>query len=161
MRIRPDPPPMIRPPPGTRAGYTVFLPITTRWMDNDVLAHVNNVHYYSYFDTAVCATMIRIGLLSIQAPTHAGPGAAAHVVVMAESGCRFHKEVAFPDALTVGLRVAKLGTSSIRWEIALFREEEQTASAEGFMVHVCADVITHRPVPLPEAWRQKLTTLGT
>lgn len=147
---------MTRPPPGTRTDYTVFHPITTRWMDNDVLAHVNNVHYYSYFDTAVCATMIRIGLLSLRT----GPGAPAYVVVMAESGCRFHREVAFPDLLTAGLRVAKLGTSSIRWEIALFREAEQTASAEGFMVHVCADAATHRPAPLPDAWRQKLTTLG-
>ena len=151
------PPGSARPAPGTRADYTVFRPVTTRWMDNDVLGHVNNVHYYSYFDSAVCAVMIRLGMLNLRGVTKGG---ASLVVLMAESGCRFHKEVAFPDELTAGLRVARLGTSSIRWEIAVFREDDQVASAEGFMVHVCADVATHRPVPLPDVWRTKLETLG-
>lgn len=147
-----DPATMSRPPPGLRADYAAFVPITTRWMDNDVFGHVNNVHYYSYFDTAVCSTLVRAGILTWRG----GP----HIVVIAESGCRFHKEVAFPDALTAGIRIARLGTSSIRWEIGIFREDEQSAAAEGFMVHVCADATTHRPAPLPDAWRQKLTNLG-
>ena len=142
--------PAPRTPPGTRNDYAAFLPVTTRWMDNDVFGHLNNVVYYSLFDTAVCHRFVQLGILQ-------QPGA-AHILMMAESGCRYHSEVKFPEPLTTGVRLAKLGTSSIRHEIAVFRGEAEVAAAEGFMVHVCVDTATRRPAPLPQAWRDALTT---
>ena len=144
--------PQGRPLPGRRADYTLFLPITTRWMDNDVFGHVNNVHYYSYFDTAVCHFMVQAGILTWRG----GP----HIMMVAESGCRYHREVAFPDPLAAGVRIARLGTSSIRWEIAAFRGGDDVAAAEGFMVHVCVDAAVRRPAPMPDAWRASLNNLG-
>lgn len=134
-----------RTPPGTRADYTLFLPVTTRWMDNDSLGHLNNVVYYSLFDTAVCHRFVQAGILY-------APGS-PHLLMMVESGCRYHSEVRFPDPLTTGVRLAQLGRSSIRHEIALFRDTAEVASAEGFMVHVCVDAATRRPAPMPDAWR--------
>ncbi len=121
-------------------------------MDNDVFGHVNNVHYYSFFDTAVCEFLVGQGIL-----TWRGSG---HFMVVAESGCRYHAEVAFPDTITAGLRVARLGGSSVRYEIGIFREDSELASAEGFFVHVCVDSATRRPAPLPERWRQALQTIA-
>ena len=142
---------MPRPPPGTRADYRTFLPIATRWMDNDVFAHLNNVVYYSLFDTAVTRSLIDHGILTWTGSTH-------HLVV-AESGCRYHSEAAFPSLMTAGIRLATLGTSSVRHDIAVFADQAQTASAEGFMVHVCVDGATRRPAPMPEAWRTALQAM--
>lgn len=152
MTPAPEPPraqPAARPPPGRRASYAAFVPLTTRWMDNDVFGHVNNVVYYSLFDTAVCHLLVTAGLLRAH-------GDAPLLMVVAESGCRYHTEVAFPDRLTAGVRVGRLGSSSVRWEIGIFREPQDTASAEGFMVHVCVAAADRRPVPLPAAWREVL-----
>ena len=140
-----------RPAPGRRAEYAHFLPITTRWMDNDVFGHVNNVVYYSFFDTAVCETLVAHGVLNRTG--------GEHFLVMAESGCRYHRELAFPDRVTAGLRVADLGRRSVRYEIAVFRGDDDLASAEGFMVHVCVSAADRRPAPLPEAWRRVLSGL--
>ena len=137
--------------PGLRQAYPRFLPMTLRWMDNDVFGHVNNAHYYSLFDTAVCEFLVRRGILTWRG--------GEHYMVVAESGCRYHSEVAFPDRLTAGVRVARLGSSSVRYEIGVFRESEPEASAEGFMVHVCVAAATRRPAPMPEAWRDVLRTL--
>lgn len=142
---------MTRPAPGARADYVSFLPITTRWMDNDVFGHVNNVTYYSFFDTAVCSFLVGQGLL-----TWSG---GEHMMVVAESSCRYHSELAFPDAVTAGLRVARLGGSSVRYEIGIFRGEEDAASAEGYFVHVCVRTADRRPAPLPDPWRRALATL--
>ena len=142
---------MTRPAPGLRADYRHFLPVTTRWMDNDVFGHVNNVHYYSYFDTAVCEFLVGRGILTWRG--------SSHFMVMAESGCRYHSELAFPDRVTAGLRVARLGQSSVRYELGAFREDADAASAEGFLVHVCVDAATRRPAPLPDAWRAALQTI--
>lgn len=139
---------MTRPPPGTRADYRLFLPLTTRWMDNDVMGHVNNATYYSFFDTAITHHLIGHGIL--------GQPGAAHLLMVAESGCRYHGEVAFPDRLTTGLRLARLGTSSIRHDIAVFREDADAAAAEGTFVHVCVAAATRRPIPMPDAWRRRL-----
>ena len=128
-----------------------MLPMTTRFMDNDVFGHVNNVNYYSFFDTAVCQFLVGAGILS-------WPGA-PHFMVVAESGCRYRTEIAFPDAVTAGLRIVRLGTSSVRYEIGIFRGDAVVASAEGFLVHVCMDASTRRPAPLPDRWRQALTPL--
>ena len=140
-----------RPPPGTRADYRRFLPLSTRWMDNDVFGHLNNVVYYSLFDTAVCTGLVGAGILNWTG--------SSHFLVMAESGCRYISEVAFPDRIGAGLRIARVGERSIRHEIGIFREDEERASAEGFMVHVCVDGTTRRPSPLPDAWRAALAEL--
>ena len=137
--------------PARRASYPRHLAITTRWMDNDVFGHVNNVAYYSFFDTAVCSALVAGGVLRWDNPEH--------LMVVAESGCRYRRELAFPDRVTAGLRVSRLGTSSVRYEIGIFRGEEDAASAEGYVVHVCVEAATRRPAPLPPAWRALLETL--
>ena len=137
--------------PARRASYPRHLAITTRWMDNDVFGHVNNVTYYSFFDTAVCSALVAAGVLTWDSPEH--------IMVVAESGCRYRSELAFPDRVTAGLRVARLGTSSVRYEIGIFRGDEEDASAEGFFVHVCGVAATRRPAPLPPAWRAALEPL--
>lgn len=141
---------MSRPPPGVRADYRRFLPISTRWMDNDALGHVNNAAYYSFFDTAITQFLVEHGILAWRG--------GEHLLMVAESGCRYHSELAFPDRVTAGLRVARIGASSIRHEVAVFREDADRASAEGFFVHVCVATATRRPTPMPERWR---TALGT
>jgi acyl-CoA thioester hydrolase len=129
----------------TRDGYRVFTTITTRWMDNDAYRHLNNVVYYSLFDTVVNETLIRAGLLDVET--------SATIGLVVESGCRYHASIAFPDVVTAGLRVAHLGRSSVRYEIALFRGDEVLAAAEGHFVHVQVDRATNRPVDLPQAMR--------
>ena len=140
-----------RPAPGLREQYRRFLPLTLRWMDNDVFGHVNNAHYYSLFDTAVCEFLVGRGILTWRGSDH--------FMVVAESGCRYHSEVAFPDDVTAGLRVMRLGKSSVRYDIGVFRNEDDVASAEGFMVHVCVSAETRRPAPLPDHWRAALQQL--
>jgi acyl-CoA thioester hydrolase len=145
------PAPMSRHPPGKRTDYRWFHTITTRWMDNDVFAHVNNVNYFSYFDTAVTYyEMIEkvVGLLD--GPVHC---------VVAEVACRYHASLAFPDQVFVGLRVASIGRSSVRYEIGVFRNDEDTASAEGHFVHVFVERGAQKPVAIPEAARAKLEML--
>lgn len=114
-------------------------------MDNDVYGHVNNVVFYSWIDTAVNNLLIDGGVLDI----HRGPV----IGLVAETGCRYFGPVAFPDAVAVGVRVARIGTSSVRYEVGVFRGEESSAAAEGFLVHVYVDRVTRRPVALPEALR--------
>lgn len=134
--------------PEPRAAYRAFHDITTRWMDNDAYGHVNNVVYYSYFDTAVNQYLIAQGALDIASSPVVG--------LVVESGCRYFSPIAFPDGVTAGIRVARLGTTSVRYEIGLFRDESDTASAQGHFVHVYVDRSTNRPVPLPDALRAAL-----
>jgi len=142
---------MTRPAPETRDRYAHFQTITTRWMDNDVYRHVNNVVYYSFFDTAVTEYMLRSGVLDFDAsPT---------VSLVVETGCIYFSPISFPDAVHCGLRVAHLGTSSVRYEIGVFRNDEPLASAQGFFVHVCCERATHRPVAMPPTLRAALERL--
>ena len=120
-----------------RQAYPHFQTITTRWKDNDIYGHVNNVEYYSYFDTVINTWLIRQGGLDIQGGEAIG--------VCAESHCRFLDSLAFPDSVDAGLRVAKLGRSSVRYEIGLFREGADTLAAEGWFVHVFVDRAERRP----------------
>ena len=136
---------------GKRTDYARFTPVATRWMDNDIYGHLNNVVYYSLFDTAVNGTLIKAGLLD--------PAAGSVIALVVETGCRYHASVGFPQPVEVALRVAKLGTSSIRYELGVFAEGEDLAAAEGFFVHVCVDAETRRPVPLPTAKRAFLERL--
>jgi acyl-CoA thioester hydrolase len=134
-----------------RASYKTFLAIPTRWMDNDVYGHVNNVAYYSYFDTAVNEHLIRAGGLDIRAAPAIG--------LVVETSCRFHKALSFPDVVDAGLRVAKLGNSSVRYEIGLFRRGDEEPAATGDFVHVWVDRATRRPIPVPAGVRAALAVL--
>jgi acyl-CoA thioester hydrolase len=134
-----------------RASYRCFLSIPTRWMDNDIYGHVNNVVYFSYFDTAVNEHLIRAGGLDIR------NGASIGLVV--ETACRYHKALSFPDVIDAGLRVTKLGNSSVRYEIALFRSGEDEPAATGHFVHVWVNRADRRPIPVPAEIRAALAAL--
>ena len=138
-------------PVPVRADYPHALPITTRWIDNDVYGHVNNAVYYAYFDTAVNAYLIARGALDVAGGEVIG--------LVIESGCRYFTPLAFPDPVTAGLRVARLGTTSVRYEIGLFRADERRAAAAGHFVHVYVKRATRRPTPLPEKLRDALQGL--
>ncbi len=139
--------------PEPRGAYPAFRTITTRWMDNDVYGHVNNVVYYSWFDTAINAWLIEQGVLDIHA------GAAIGLVV--ESGCHYFAPLSYPQTIEAGIRVARLGNSSVRYEIGLFAQGEEHAAAQGHFVHVYVDRQTRRPLPLPPDLRAALATLST
>ena len=128
--------------PGPRDAYAAFAPISTRWMDNDVYGHVNNVVYYSFFDTAVNGLLVAAGVLDI----HAGPV----IGLVVETGCSYFAPIAFPQAVTAGVRVARIGRSSVHYEIGLFADDAPDCAAAGHFVHVYVDRATRRPVPLPE-----------
>jgi acyl-CoA thioester hydrolase len=137
--------------PETEGRYRYFLPITTRWGDNDVYGHVNNVTYYSYFDTVANHYLIREGGLDI----HGGPV----IGLVVESRCQYRAPLAYPDRLRAGLRVDRLGRSSVTYGIAVFKEGEALAAAHGTFVHVFVDRHTRRPAPLPEGLRTALARL--
>ena len=136
----------------SRTSYRSFLVIPTRWMDNDAYGHVNNVAYYSYFDTAVNEHLIRAGGLDIERSTTIG--------VVVETACRFHKPLSFPDVVEAGLRVTKLGRSSVKYEIGLFRQGQEEPVASGHFVHVWVDRGTRRPTAVPEEVRAALESLA-
>ena len=140
-----------REPRHGRDAYVVHRPIGTRWSDNDVYGHVNNVVYYALFDTAVNGFLIEAGLLDIMR----GPV----IGLVVETGCRYFAPVAFPNQLSAGIRVARLGSSSVRYEVAIFRDSDAEAVAQGHFVHVYVDRETRRPMPLPEGWRDVLQGL--
>ncbi len=137
-----------RPAPDRRDSYRHFLRITTRWMDNDAYGHVNNVVYYSWFDTVVNEYLIAQGVLDVTA------GAVIGLVV--ETQCRYFSELAFPQPVDLGLRIGRLGNSSVRYEIGVFADGEATASAQGHFVHVYVDRSTRRPTSLPAPLRAAL-----
>ncbi len=140
---------------GRRADYRWFVTLSTRWMDNDVYGHVNNVQHYSFFDTGVARFLLEAGMfgdnaLDLETVTEVG--------LVVETTCRYYAPLAFPDTVTVGLRCARLGGSSIRYEIGLFRNEDDSACAEGHFIHV----YVHRheqskTVPVPERLRAAVT----
>lgn len=142
--------PAARPQARTRDHYRVFRPIGTRWSDNDIYGHVNNVVYYSWFDTAVNAWLIGQGALDI----HGGKV----IGLVIETQCNYFAPLAFPQTVEAGLRVAHLGQSSVRYEVGLFAEGSETAAACGHFVHVYVDRDTRRPVPLPAPLKAALET---
>jgi len=131
-----------KPQPATRSDYRAFRPITTRWMDNDVYGHVNNVVYYSWFDTVVNAHLVEQGALDVQR----GPT----IGLVVETQCNYFAPLEFPQAVDGGLRVAAIGRSSVRYEVGLFAQGEALSAARGHFVHVYVDRETRRPVPLPD-----------
>src|SRR5690606_40056768 len=130
--------------PQARQAYAHLSTIDTRWMDNDVYGHVNNVTYYSYFDTAVNRYLIEAGVLDI----HAGEV----IGLVIETQCNYFAPLAFPRPVQAGIRVAHIGQSSVRYEIGLFDADQEMAAACGHFVHVYVDRQTRRPTPLPEAF---------
>jgi acyl-CoA thioester hydrolase len=134
-----------------RADFRVLRGVQTRWMDNDHYGHVNNVAYYSYFDTAVNGYLMEA--------TGTDTRALEAIGIVAETSCRFLKQVSFPEALHVGLRLEKLGNSSVIYQIAVFRENDDEPAAVGRFVHVYVDEATRRPVPIPGAIRSAVTAL--
>ena len=141
-----------RPAAEPRGAYRHFRTITTRWMDNDVYGHVNNVVYYSYFDTLVNQYLMDEGVLDVER------GAVIGLVV--ETHCNYFSPITFPDTVHAGLRVARVGSSSVRYEIGLFRNDEDLAAAQGHFVHVYVDRATNKPVPLPEKLQAALKPLA-
>jgi acyl-CoA thioester hydrolase len=142
---------MTRPTPDSRDAYPHFQTIATRWMDNDVYGHVNNVVYYSYFDTVVNQYLIEQHVLDIEKSNVIG--------LVVETQCHYFAPLTFPDVVHAGLRVARLGNSSVRYEIGLFRNEEKTVSAQGHFIHVYVDRTSRRSTTVPADMRAALEKL--
>ena len=140
-----------KPTPDPRTRYKVFRTISTRWMDNDAYGHVNNVVYYSWFDTTVNAHLIEQGVLDVLQSDTIG--------LVVETQCNYFAPLAFPQPVEAGLRVARLGGSSVRYEVGLFAEGSDSAAAQGHFVHVYVDRETRRPVAVPAALRKVLEAL--
>lgn len=147
MMVTPAP----KPQPEQRSAYKAFRSITTRWMDNDAYGHVNNVIYYSWFDTAVNAHLIEQGVLDI----HSGQT----IGLVIETQCNYFASLAFPQDVEAGIRVAHMGNSSVRYEVGLFAKGEPLTAAKGHFVHVYVDKHSRRPVPLPGPLKTVLETL--
>ena len=143
---------MTRPTPHSRDTYCHFQAIPTRWADNDVYGHVNNVVYYSFFDTVVNQYLIEQRALNLETSTVIG--------LVVETQCEYFGPISFPDVVHAGLRVTKVGNSSVRYEIGLFRNEEETASAQGYFVHVYVDRASRRATVVPANMRLALEKLS-
>lgn len=137
--------------PEKRSSYVHFTEITTRWNDNDVYGHVNNVMHYLFFDTAVNRNLILAGALDPQSSPIIG--------LVVETQCQYFKFITFPDVVHAGMRVTKLGRSSVRYEIGLFANDEETAAAQGYFVHVYVNRADNQPVPIPDDVRRVLERL--
>ncbi|MGH1355580.1 MAG: acyl-CoA thioesterase [Thalassovita sp.] len=142
---------MPKQPRDTRSDYADFYPLQTRWMDNDIYGHMNNVVHYSLFDTAVNGWLIDKGLLDPQTSPVIG--------LVVETGCQYFAEMRFPDKITAGIRIAKLGNSSVTYQVGLFRGDEDAASAMGHFTHVYVDRETRRPAPIEAERRVVLSQL--
>lgn len=142
---------MSRLAPDCREDYPFALRIPTRWNDNDIYGHVNNSVYYFFFDTVVNRWLIDNGLLTL--------GESETIGLVVETGCAYFAPITFPQDVTAGLRVSKIGTSSVRYEIGLFAGDDNETAARGHFVHVYVDEKTRRPVSLPDAMRSKLSEL--
>lgn len=142
---------MTRTTPPTRAHFPVYRTITTRWFDNDIYAHMNNTVHYQLFDTVVNGHLLEEGLLDLKnSPT---------VFLVVESGCSYFSQIAFPDVINAGLRVAKLGKSSVKYEVGLFLQDSITAAASGHFIHVNVDRATRKPEALSNLARSVLEPL--
>ena len=137
--------------PLRRADYRHFLPIQSRWNDMDTYGHINNMVYYGYFDTVVTDYLVRIGKLD----TDRAPA----VALVVESHCTYHRPLAFPAILECGLRIGQLGTSSVRYDIGVFAQGDETSAADGYLIHVFVDRATGRPTPIPLPLREALVPL--
>ena len=143
---------MSRKPPAARSVFKAWRRMTTRWADNDAYGHVNNTVYYEWFDSAVNAWMVEQGMLDIE---NGEP-----IALVVETRCTYAAPLAFPQDVEIGLAVAELGRSSIRYRIGIFAEGTESAAAEGEFVHVVVDRSTRRSVEIPADWRTKLEAIS-
>jgi acyl-CoA thioester hydrolase len=141
-----------REPPATRAQFKVWQKFTTRWADNDAYGHVNNTVFYQWFDSAVNGWLVGQGLLDIQAGNP--------IALVAETRCSYIAPLEFPQDVDVGLAVAKLGASSVRYSIGVFAQGADIAAAQGEFVHVLVDRMSRRPVDMPADWRSALMSIS-
>jgi len=139
---------MTKPVLKTRDQFNFFLDIQTRWADNDIYGHVNNVTYYSYFDTAANALLIQKTGFDIHQSQSIG--------LVVDSACSFFQELSFPEIIQVGVAIGKIGNTSLRYELAIFKQGQEQASAQGHFVHVFVDRETRKTVPLTESVREVL-----
>ena len=142
---------MSRPIPLERSRFRLFRPLQTRWSDNDIYGHMNNVVHYALFDTAINGWLAEKGLLDVQEGSTIG--------LVVETGCHYFAELAFPDLIDAGIGVERIGSSSVIYEIALFRDQDTTAAAQGRFVHVYVDRAARRPKPLDPHWREILESV--
>src|SRR5579883_1194385 len=140
-----------RPTPLRRDAFARFVPIATRWSDNDVYGHINNVAYYSFFDTAVNALLIEAGLLD--------PAASPVVGLVVDSNCAFFSSLAFPDPIEVGVTVEEIGRSSVRYLLAVFKAGAEKAAAQGRYTHVYVERASQKPTPIPDRYRRLMESL--
>lgn len=131
--------------------YRYFVPITTRWHDNDVFGHVNNVIYYSFFDTAVNQFLLKETDLDI----HNG----AEIAFVVSTSCEYHASISYPESIEVGIHVSRLGSSSVTYGLAVFSQDRKKLAAHGSFVHVYVDRKNQRPIPIPEKTRSELNKL--
>ena len=143
---------MSRKPPASRAKFKAWRPMTTRWADNDAYGHVNNTVYYQWFDSAVNAWLVDRGLLDIDGGDP--------IALVAETRCTYFAQLAFPQPVEVGLAVASLGRSSIRYRIGIFAEDSDEAAAQGEFVHVVVDRTSRKPAEIPADWRRELEAIA-
>ena len=143
---------MTRPIPYERDKFNVFMPLQTRWADNDIYGHMNNVVHYALFDTAVNEWLVDQGLLNIHQSSQVG--------LVVETGCHYFAELAFPDKIEAGIGIEHIGSSSVVYRVALFRKGEDKAAAQGRFVHVYVCRETRKPMPLPDPWIEKLGLLA-
>jgi acyl-CoA thioester hydrolase len=146
------PPAPSRPQPRPRSHFRAFVPATTRWHDNDVYGHVNNVVYYAFFDTAVNQLLVEACVLD--------PATSTMVGLVVETRCTYFASIAFPDAIEIGVRVAHLGRSSVRYDLGVFRRGEENTCALGEFTHVYVDRTTQKPISIPDNVRAVLATLS-
>jgi len=142
-----------RPTPPKREEYSHFLTIPTRWNDNDTYGHVNNSVYFHYIDTVVNCYLIDNGLLDLESKDQSQIGLAV------DTGCQFFSSIEYPDIVHAGLRVTKLGNSSVTYDIGMFKNDETIAAAQGYFIHVYVDGKTWRPVNISDIMREKLTEI--
>jgi acyl-CoA thioester hydrolase len=147
---------MSKPTTLSRAAFKTFITMPTRWSDNDVYGHVNNVTYYSYFDTAVNQWLIAAGLLDVHSIDEAKP-----VGLVVASSCQYFSSITFPQQLDIGLRIDHIGTSSVRYLLAVFAQTAPLAAAVGEFTHVYVQRTTRKPMPLSDTWRTQFLTLNT
>ena len=137
--------------PSSRNEYNYFSKLGTRWNDNDIYGHMNNIVYYELFDTAVNKWLIKNQLLDIKKGNNIG--------LIVQSGCNYFSSLAYPEDVDAGIRVTEIGNSSIRYEVGLFQENKQLASAEGFFIHVYVDRSTNKPLPLDNIFKEALRSI--
>ena len=137
--------------PSNRSEYNYFTKVSTRWNDNDIYGHMNNIIYYALFDTAVNKWLINNNLIDIKNGKNIG--------LIVQSGCDYFSSFSYPDDIDAGIRVTKIGTSSVRFEVGLFKETEQDASADGFFIHVYVDRKTNIPLPINYNFNKALDTI--